>query len=376
MAKLLQQHYDEVAKLSTKSQTKPIPFTNNTNLNEANVNKAVESSNVSKEKSENTFNSNNNNNNKNISQNKSNEPKENINTGPIKKPYEQSRPERIVRNNKITILNTKPSDDVIITNFSDSMTEERNSDGQIIDKNPKINQVVVRTNLENSNASNFSRSGGSNSCGETNANIPQIQNQIDNYCLLCQDENNPNLISCGNQACKRALCHKCLLIYLQNSQKCPGCKLMIDIKVQTSLRDNRSSSSSSTSPNRINQTQPHINENLLKRLDFSTSVSNNNSNTRVPSNRAPNNNNYNSNYSHNVNNNSNPSSGNGGFYNGNANSSKFNPNKHVSNGEPKMKLEIIDEPCGGYEGFKSYLITFEISGGIQNVRASRRIKGF
>jgi len=364
MAKLLQQHYDEVAKLSTKTQTKPIPFTNNTNLNEANVNKAVESSNVNKEKSENSIN-------KNIPQNKVNEPKENINTGSIQKPCEQSRPERIVRNNKITILNTKPSDDVIITNFSDSMTEESNLNGQTIDKNPKINQVVVRTNLENGNASNFSR-------GETNANILQMQNQIEDYCLLCQAENKPNFISCGNQACKSAFCHKCLLKYLQNSQKCPGCNLLIDKNVQTSLRDNRSSSSSSTSPNRTNQTQPHINENLLKRLDFSTSVSNNSSNNRAPSNRAPNNNNYNSNYSHNVNsnNNNNSSSGNGGFYNGNANSSKFVPNKHVSNSEPKMKWEIIDEPCAGYEGFKSYLITFEIPGGIQNVRSSTRIKDF
>ena len=50
-----------------------------------------------------------------------------------------------------------------------------------------------------------------------------------------------------------------------------------------------------------------------------------------------------------------------------AKSNFINAYKH-SISEGKMDFKLIDECCEGYEKLKSLLITFEIPGGIQNVR--------
>ena len=348
MIKLLQQHRDEKkANHTIKTQALPsqhsksVPFANNTNLNEANItNKNFESSNANKDKNENTYR-------KNTSQTKLNEPKENINI---------NKPERTFRNNKITISNTKPSDDIIITNYSDSSSTNESHSHENSNKNQSLSQKIVRTISGNSATTSLEETI---TVKLSNVSL-NPQSHIETFCLLCQEENNPNLISCGNQDCKSAFCRKCLLKYLQNSQKCPGCKHLVDQNFQINLRDDRSSSSSSSSPNRINNV-PHINESLLKRLDFSTSVSNGNNSNNRTANRAPNYN-TNTNYSHNPT----STSGNGGFYHGKTNNS--NPNKHLSNNQPRMRCEVIDEPCDGYEGYRSLLITFEIPDGVHNVR--------
>ena len=250
-----------------QTQQKAIPFANNTNLGETTAlnpntkTNFVKFETLSKEKE--TLQ------NQNINQIKPAEQNENINThitpttnsSHNTSKYEQSRPERIVRNDKVTIFNTKAS------SSSSSMTEEATLNDQTLNN---LKSSKTRTISENSNASlscsNESSLGEANNSSTSNTSLTTIRHvikrsEIDTCCLFCQQENTSELISCGNQVCKGAYCDKCILKYMsaQKSQKCPSCKLMIDTNVLANLRDQRSSSSSSTSPNRISMPN-----NLLK----------------------------------------------------------------------------------------------------------------
>ena len=168
--------------------------------------------------------------------------------------------------------------------------------------------------------------------------------------MFCQKEDT-NLIGCGNKICKGAYCDNCLLKYLskQSTHKCPSCSLDIDKNVVSCLRDNRSSSSSSSSP-----TRTHYNNNYYNSYNNSNNLSNRlqynsyNSQQRQQRPLANNTNNYNNNNHNNV-----------GTMN------NFS-NKHPAV-DGKLYVREVNEPCDGYENYKSILITFEFEDGIQNV---------
>ena len=360
MNRLLHQYRDETKK-TTKTQAeqqqqsvKSVPFTNNTNLNEANVVRVdtiKDNSNKGKDAQQGQ---------QQVTQKKNNVQNENINTNSaipsLMSQSELIMPERIVHNNKVTIFNNRvPSEN------SNSANEESNLNEQ------KVKQCVntlpkARTISENSNATQGESSSGSSKTSQTNTTRKVIKrSEIDTCCLFCQKENSADLISCGNQTCKGAYCDTCILKYISNnnSQKCPSCKLLIESNVLANLRDNRSTSSFSASPNMTN-----IPANLLNRLDFSTSVNLNQNNSNMPNRGPPRNSNHNSynsvpnNFVNNQNMNLHLHGVKTGYLSGYKHS--------ISDGN--FIVNILDEPCDGYETLRSLEIIFDIPSGIQNVR--------
>ena len=328
MDKLLQQ----VLETKPPIPVKPIPFTNNTNL----VESAHIEDNKTNHRDKEQLSS--------CSSVQSNSPKENVNMSQScssssssssstsssssltyaktqnENCFEPTKPDRIFCNGKITILNRNAE------------LSNQNEPKSPTSTQPSANKLPVKQRLT------FPE--------KTNSN--EAHNQIDTCCLFCQKEES-GLIGCGNRTCKGAFCDNCLLKFLsrQKSHKCPSCSLDIDKNVIACLRDDRSSSSSSSSPTRThhyNSSQHYHNgnsNNLNSRLQF-------NSQPRQMKPLANNTNSYNNNNNNSV-----------------ASTSGFGNKFAILDG--RLYLRKIDEPCDGYENFKSILVTFEIEDGVQNV---------
>jgi O-acetyl-ADP-ribose deacetylase (regulator of RNase III) len=136
-------------------------------------------------------------------------------------------------------------------------------------------------------------------------------------CLFCQKEIKNKLISCGSQNCIAVFCYSCITNYLTNqkTQKCPACRMNFDKNILNSL-------------NKQNSTHLPVHE----RLSFNT---NSNNNTEYL------NNNYHQ-----------------------------QQQQHISKNaitDAKIYVKVLDEPCDGYEKFRTLIVTFEVDDGIQNV---------
>ncbi len=134
-------------------------------------------------------------------------------------------------------------------------------------------------------------------------------------CLFCQKEIKNKLISCGSQNCIAVFCYSCITNYLTNqkTQKCPACRMNFDKNILNSL-------------NKQNSTHLPVHE----RLSFNT---NSNNNTEY------------------LNNN-------------------YHQQQHISKNaitDAKIYVKVLDEPCDGYEKFRTLIVTFEVDDGIQNV---------
>jgi hypothetical protein len=209
--------------------------------------------------------------------------------------------ERIVKDNQITIFNRKP-----LSQTEMSSTKEEETSHYL--KNNYNTTNVAKTRTISENSSNTSNTF------------------LDICCLFCQKEANAttsSLIQCGNtQICKGAYCPSCIRRYMSkqtNSQKCPSCQLDIERSVLARIREPRFDTlalSNDVSPTRINNDLSH-------RLNFNTA------------------------HSHNK-------------------SGNFNSLKHRhSITDARVFVKTLDESCDGYEKFKTLLITFEMSDGIQ-----------
>lgn len=127
-------------------------------------------------------------------------------------------------------------------------------------------------------------------------------------CLFCQKESkNFKLLSCGSQNCVAVFCPHCITNYLsvQKTQKCPSCRLNFDKNILNMVKDKHSSITPVFNQERLN------------------------------------------------------------FNNSNSDTNQFIPRNAVT--EAKIYVKILDEPCDGYEKFRTLIVTFEIDDGIQSV---------
>ena len=169
--------------------------------------------------------------------------------------------------------------------------------------------------------------GGGGSVPTSTANyFRQLEKSSGSCCLFCQLENGSQLVACANQACTSVYCQHCILNYFgnQKTQKCPGCKQIVDKALIGELRERMSSS---PSPARLNSIQNTSRQ----------------SNTGFNYNRIR--------------------------FNSNAASTENCASGKSAITEAKVYVRIVEEPCEGYDKYNTLLITFEIADGIQNVNS-------
>lgn len=184
-----------------------------------------------------------------------------------------------------------------------------------------------------------------NSTGMTSANPIPINNT--KCCLFCQNEK--NLLTCGNNSCNGAYCSNCIMGFLskQTLKRCPGCKSIINNRsVLTNIKPNINNG---THPNAINNTSTSFSFSSTSSSSSSLSISPVRFNNVAATRRSNNENNFN--------------------IKDLKNSNNLNIYGHVKYPvcDAKIFIRKLDEPCDGYENFKSVLVTFEIEDGIQNV---------
>ena len=145
------------------------------------------------------------------------------------------------------------------------------------------------------------------------------ENNFKASCLFCQRENKRELIGCGNEGCLTMFCKQCIGGYLnsQEARKCPSCRWVIDDQVCLKMRLSNERSSS-PSPTRFNSIQNNVYPN---RKTSSAQLM--------------------------------------------KQQSKMSVRNAID--DAKIYIRKLDEPCDGYEMFKSLLVTFEIEDGVQTV---------
>lgn len=177
--------------------------------------------------------------------------------------------------------------------------------------------------LSNSSSNSFGENTYFKQLDTTKSNSRYINNSANlndtAECFICQREikNQNRLITCGSQNCSSVFCSICLTNYCSNtkSQKCPACRNNLDKTVLSNLRE-KTHSVSAINPDRLN---------------FSTS------NT---------------------------------YSNNSGNHHNHSDSNHTTRGaitDAKIYVRVLDEPCEGYENYRTLLVTFEIDDGIQNV---------
>jgi O-acetyl-ADP-ribose deacetylase (regulator of RNase III) len=180
-------------------------------------------------------------------------------------------------------------------------------------------------NNEQQNNTYHKQSDQTNKNNRNNFNNNSNGNEIVE-CLFCQKEIKNKLISCGSQNCIAVFCYSCITNYLTNqkTQKCPACRLNFDKNILNSL-------------NKQNSTHLPVHE----RLSFNTN-SNNNTEYLI-------NNNYHHHHHH---------------HNHHQQQQLISKNAIT---DAKIYVKVLDEPCDGYEKFRTLIVTFEVDDGIQNV---------
>jgi hypothetical protein len=194
----------------------------------------------------------------------------------------------------------------------------------------------------NSTSSVNSSGGGSVPTNSTNYfKHLEMSSNCESCCLFCQKENKNQLVACGNENCVGVFCQDCILNYFKNQkiQKCPSCRLNIDREI---INDLKEKNSLSPSPTRLNSIQNMTNNNPVYHHQNNNNTSNGFNYNRIK-----------------FNNNTN---------NGHHSLNKVN-NSYAKNSvnDAKVYVRVLDEPCDGYEKFKTIMITFELEDGIQNV---------
>jgi len=219
-------------------------------------------------------------------------------------------------NNNNTNTNTNSnSNKSRIVSLSESENQQyyqqnRNSSSLISIKNNHQRHPRTLSNSSSNSSSFNSHSNYENNYLNKNRNVTNSSNsnEVGAECLFCQKENRNfnKLISCGSQNCQAVFCHNCITNYLSNqkTQKCPACRLFFDKNILNSL-------------NKPANTTTNVHE----RLSFT-------------------------------------------------NTNLLEYNHHASRNsvtEAKIFVKILEEPCDGYENFRTLIVTFEIDDGIQNV---------
>ena len=269
---------------------------------------------------------------------------------------------KVTGNNKRTRGGFKPNEDEVtttrnhhgqhyqgISNFGPSQPQAAASGGQFHSHNQNF---VNNRSRQNSNSSSNYSSSYENSGHLTNRRLDSLDYEEKNTghsgqarinhrgksCLFCQSEVSSKIVECGNPDCPSAFCLACVVDHLnkQKSQKCPSCKGLVGKEIAARLLSNRLAS---TSPTRQPTTHPfnkNNNYNNITNLPINQSHKNHKTMDRDQQQAV------------------------GGHSNG------------ITQGV--IKIRNIAEPCEGFEGYESLMITFDIQDGIQNVSFDSSIR--
>lgn len=197
---------------------------------------------------------------------------------------------------------------------------------------------------------------------------PQKQPQHPpNFCLFCQSEK--NLFTCGNSLCTSAFCSRCISKHFkQQSQntsmnKCPGCKQLINNRSlltrigldHNATANNYSFSSTSSSSSSLSISPVRFQQQSAHHVGSVPTTTATTTGRRFRDSGGSNHSSVGS------------VGGNSSFA---ANASHHHQQPHHVVKYPfydaKIYIRKVDQPCEGYEDFKSILITFDAPDGIQN----------
>ncbi len=240
-----------------------------------------------------------------------------------------------------------------ISNSSSSYSSESGG----FDKS-RLNFKTSSRTMSESSGGNLPTANNTASCFKT----LDMKSKFDSSCLFCQRENRTQLVTCFNDSCKTVYCRKCILNYYQNqkNQKCPSCRTNVEREHTSNHKERFSSSPEPTKLMSIQNTGP-----------ANSGSNNSSSGGSFNFNRLKFNNNTNSSQHQHSNHSSHPSTSgpNSNLSTSNQksvyNQSQLN-SKHAIT-QAKVYVRIIDEPCDGYEKFKTLMVTFEIEDGVQSV---------
>lgn len=237
-----------------------------------------------------------------------------------------------------------------------SVSSYSSESGSVFDKS--------RLNFNKINSRTVSESSGGNAPSSHAFKTLDMKSKCDSSCLFCQRENKSQLVTCANDSCITVYCLKCILNYFKNQKnhKCPSCRTTVEQVDNNNKSNLKDKFSSSPEPKKLMSIQ---NTGLVNSGSNNNGAGNGGFNyNRLKFTNTQSNTNHSSSGSNNANQSQKSRHG------SDNRDSQLNAKHAIT--QAKVYVRILDEPCDGYEKFKTLMVTFEIEDGIQSVSSTER----